>query len=458
MMQWDFVVEYKEHNYEEVYNHYNETSLSVISKENKFYCLWMAARARKFIVGVSAYTDYAEYYMEIISEYPDYVEPMYELCETAPSVITRYTLYKKCLQSLGLTHSHSDPEIKEWKALAGFLVESYNLEKYSDAYDVWVELQNTCILDKVDVKYKNWVDHVKKCGIDATNKLLRISSFAKFCYELSELKKGTNVFDIHFVWVQGHRTYSIIQYLAVRAARANIYTTANIYIYNDIEPKDNEYWELTKKYATIVHITPPRYINGKDVPYAQHVADIMRVCIIYRFGGIYLDFDLLLIKNISQLLEKFNCDKHVIMCKETDNKIWNGFIAAKPYNVFLSKWLREYESKYGDESGGCWWAGLSVETPMRLYKADNTDVTLLDRDTFLPFGFYDDAIYQVNYTGNEYSTSYGVHLWETEAEKRGVLPKNREWFDQHPDTIFAKLFSKYMDEVSQLKETNVSRT
>jgi len=274
------------------------------------------------------------------------------------------------------------------------------------------------------------------------------TSYDGFRNSLSKMhKENTSYFNsksFHFVWVKGHRTYSIIQYLAVRAA-LNINPGYQLFIYNDEEPVNNKWWELTKLHAIILHIKPPKIINGKNIPYAQHIADIMRICIIYEFGGIYIDADLLMVKPLETLLSSIQNKTDLVMCKETDDKIWNGFIAAgEPRNYFLERWIKEYETKYGDEIGGCWWAGLSVETPMRLYKESANDLRLLDTPNFLPFSFYDDTIYGVDWCEGVYETSYGLHLWETEAEKRGVLPKNTEWFSQHPLSIFAKLFGKYI--------------
>lgn len=169
----------------------------------------------------------------------------------------------------------------------------------------------------------------------------------------------------------------------------------------------------------------------------------MRICILYEFGGTYIDSDLLLIKSMNLLKLSKTEESSAIMCVETDNKLWNGLIITEPRNCFLGRWIKEYETKYGDLIGGCWWAGLSVETPMRLYKEDKTGMNILDTHTFLPFDIYDDTLYYGEWYEGVYDSSYGLHLWETEAEKRGVLPKNIEWFSHHPTSIFSKFFGKY---------------
>lgn len=452
LTNWKNVKAMYNKNYTLMYEHYERAEMHSKDGDYPFLREWYAARAYKMMVGEANYHDFSVKYLELFDKYPYHAEPVYELCQSAPLLHQRYDLYKKCLEC---TFEVEKNGVLEWKALCGLLVECHNLQKYDEAYEVWKNISRECVLEKIHSKYKEWVQYIIQCGNFVTEKMKAKSSYHLFRCELDSIKREGSIHDIHIVWVKGYRQYSIIQYLCVRASHELKHPTSNIYIYNDVEPDSDDskfWWDKTKEYATIVKVTPPRFINGVDVPHPQHVADIMRVCIIYRFGGTYLDSDLLLTKSLSPLIRRLEHHHspfgNVMMCKETDNKIWNGFImAANPHNPFLRRWIREYETKYGNPEGGCWWAGLSVETPMRLFKSDSTDVILIDTCKFLPFGFHDDKIYQGSpLIADPYPLSYGVHLWETEAEKRGVLPKNREWFIDNPNTIFTHLFGKYVSE------------
>lgn len=89
------------------------------------------------------------------------------------------------------------------------------------------------------------------------------NSYTKFRSELTTLRDKFSFENvIHVIWVKGHRTYSIIQYLTVRAA-VDTQPNHKVFIYNDEEPINNEWWEKTKNYATIIHVDPPKFINGK---------------------------------------------------------------------------------------------------------------------------------------------------------------------------------------------------
>jgi glycosyl transferase-like sugar-binding protein/alpha 1,4-glycosyltransferase len=296
------------------------------------------------------------------------------------------------------------------------------------------------------------------------------NTFAKFRYELSLLPKlQINSYTIpnviHFVWVQGwRRDYSFVQYLTIKAA-VKMQNPDKIYIYNNEEPVNNKWWDKSKaiQCVEIIYVTAPRHINGKYIEWEQHVADLMRLCILFERGGIYLDFDLLLIRPVDELLKLLDDYNSILMCRESDEKIWNGFIAVNSHNKFLQKWIREYETKYGTNDGGCWWAGLSVETPMRICNENNNYkecVILLEREIFLPFYHFDNILYTDNEklkaleTGENalknsenavqlFPKSYGVHLWETETDKRNVLPLSENYFTERPVTPFTALFSGY---------------
>lgn len=444
---------------------------SSLISEFDFQCMWSKARTFRWS-HESYYDKYATYYEEIFTKYPNYIEPIYELALSSTCASERRRLFKICMNRESHFHKCHNGNIKLWMAEGGYIIESYKLEKYQDAYDCWLNIKD--VLEKVDVMYDELANQITDCGIKSRDHLIGLATYARFQSELIEISKCRDVnkvpgqMDIHMVWILGNREYSLIHYLAVKCARET--QTINgipprIYIYNDGEPINNVWWEKTKAYAHIEHITSPRHVNGTYIHTAQHSADVMRIWILYEFGGIYIDTDLLLTKSLqgisNMLVDTKKIDgsletegietrtiilnDKIIMCQESDAKIWNGIIITYPHNEFLKLWIKEYETKYGTENGGCWWAGLSVETPMRLYKHDPNQVILIQKQVFLPFNLYDDTLYHYNDT-NPYTECYGIHLWETEAEKRNVLPKNNEWFEDENNSksIFSLMFKRYL--------------
>jgi mannosyltransferase OCH1-like enzyme len=85
-------------------------------------------------------------------------------------------------------------------------------------------------------------------------------------------------------------------------------------------------------------ITPHNFVNidyiNKTDSYAQK-ADIMRYEILYNYGGIYLDIDMEVLKNLEPLLTH-----NLVVCNEdnnTDKYMSNGFIASSKYNYNIKK-------------------------------------------------------------------------------------------------------------------------
>lgn len=252
---------------------------------------------------------------------------------------------------------------------------------------------------------------------------------------------------VHFIWLTQASycciEFSMIHYMAIKLA-VLLQQPSRIYIYNDKPPINNEWWdklcELDSTILSIITITAPRIINSHYIKTPQHLADVMRICILYEYGGIYLDTDLLLLKRIP--IETYT---QVTMCQESDRKLWNGFIAAPAMSPFMDRWLYEYELKYGTPLVGCWWAGASVETPMRLYRQTPDKVMILNKEIFLPIGLYDDRLYADTLCNPDFlQSSIGIHLWDSVTRRRGLLPENEQYFIDHPTTLFTKLFQSVL--------------
>jgi len=201
-----------------------------------------------------------------------------------------------------------------------------------------------------------------------------------------------------------------------------------IIIHNDIEPLDNEYWNKLKEYSQIeiVKRDRPREFDGFDLHFVQYQADVARLEILYEYGGIYLDLDVLIVKNFEDIF-KSNHDFYI--CKEgkdTENQesgLINSFLAAKPKNEFLRIWLDNFKTGLRMEN----WAYHIRETNQTLIK-DNPHYTIkygvcvLDHEYFFPFTWYDRHAFT---NKNEIifdDKTYGIHLFDTILH--GVLLQN----------------------------------
>jgi len=63
-----------------------------------------------------------------------------------------------------------------------------------------------------------------------------------------------------------------------------------------------EWWERAKKFVTPIEVSVPRKIYGNKLYHYAHKADVLRILILLKFGGIYLDIDTVWIKPFKPLL------------------------------------------------------------------------------------------------------------------------------------------------------------
>ena len=438
-MEWNQAISHFSSNYAKIQEYYMYLADHSLEKDARCYFSWMHARSSR-LTGLP-YEKYKYIYARAYEKFPDRIEALFELSQHAPQT-DRIRLLRECIYKSEPPSSTRwvTSDIYRWKALKNYVAACKEVGKTHESYDAWQMLmQREDLIPEIDLR------DCRESGQDVRDLLFvehdSYSIFRRQLKDVSDLVVGGIPNVIHIMWILGHRTYSMIQYLTVKIAY-DVQHPTKIYIYNDVEPENNEWWEKTKAYAEIVHITPPKFVNNNKIPWAQHVADLMRVWIMYTRGGIYLDADLMLVKPLDSVL----IPGTLTMCQETTDKIWNGFLAAPPRHDFFERWIHEYETKYGTAEGGCWWAGLSVITPMRLYKADSQKINLVPTHTFLPFGIHDDTFYSpTGYVEGMYSNSLGIHLCETEAEKRGVLPKTTDYFKQNPNTGFSRFFGKHKE-------------
>ena len=76
-------------------------------------------------------------------------------------------------------------------------------------------------------------------------------------------------------------------------------------------------------------------------------SDLLRFCILYNEGGVWMDDDLLLLKPLSQLTERmdhgvlFSYDRSVYKLAGGPGQVWTAFIAAKPRAEIFSRAMRQ---------------------------------------------------------------------------------------------------------------------
>ena len=105
--------------------------------------------------------------------------------------------------------------------------------------------------------------------------------------------------------------------------------------------------KISEKYGYKLElITKNNIHNYIDVPKrfyeikSNFQSDICRYYILDKYGGIYMDADIILYNNMDKLLNKLD-NKDMLILEEYTNKIGCAFIIAKK-NTFVSNFCKKY--------------------------------------------------------------------------------------------------------------------
>jgi len=229
-----------------------------------------------------------------------------------------------------------------------------------------------------------------------------------------------------------------------------------IMLHNDIEPIGNVCWDELKTFSQIevVYRERPRHFDGFDLKYVQYQADVARLEILYEFGGIYLDLDILVLRNFTDL---FKSDKSFYISRETGDHMGliNSFLAAKPKNEFLKIWLDSFKTGLRMES----WAYHIRDTNKQLigenphYKI-KYGIEILDHHHFFPVPWTDQAAFENKKTVVFKETTYGVHLFDTILHN--ILVKNAFFPDaeNRAGSFYQEFLSQIVDKIVVLTLKN----
>lgn len=158
-----------------------------------------------------------------------------------------------------------------------------------------------------------------------------------------------------------------------------------------------------------------------DSPFAQKafhtqkwafVADYARLKILYQYGGIYLDTDMLLLKNLEPLLEH-----NIFMGCEKSNLISVGILGTKPRHPILLKLLNYYQNTLFNIKKIKTIPSIVTELLIQKGFIGCKQPMILDDVSIYPPEYFYALPFpppqNKNYTHFITNNSYAVHLWES---------------------------------------------
>ena len=178
------------------------------------------------------------------------------------------------------------------------------------------------------------------------------------------------------------------------------------------------WWELAKQIAVLDRIELPTRVFGRPLWHYAHQCDLMRLLILRRYGGIYLDIDTLCVRPFTELL-----DNTCVMGHQTGRGLCNAVILSEPEGVFVNAWLdsfRRFRSTGRDQ----YWDEHAVIVPGLLAHQPQLrrSITICEeRAFFFPHWNNMAALFE---SGDEalFAQSYCIHYWETLTRQRRLQP------------------------------------
>ena len=163
---------------------------------------------------------------------------------------------------------------------------------------------------------------------------------------------------VHVIWFYPHNTtFRFHHMLCLLSIHRHLQPKVILFWYNN--HPTGPWWTFAKETVPSIDMmykAPPTSIFSQPVIVPEHQSDIARIEILLKFGGIYLDLDVIAVKPFRSLL------RHpVTMGAETPELLGSGIILAKKDAAFLKLWQNAYHN-FDDKQ----WNEHSVHMPMQI--------------------------------------------------------------------------------------------
>ncbi|KAI9353025.1 nucleotide-diphospho-sugar transferase [Zopfochytrium polystomum] len=245
---------------------------------------------------------------------------------------------------------------------------------------------------------------------------------------------------VHFVFGMkpdfGGFPFQFFNYMAIKMAHDAI-KPDKIMLHYKYEPY-GPYWDRVKRLVELVEIEKvPDQIFGNPVNDVAHKADVVRMQVMMKYGGIYLDSDVFAYRSFDPLLHH-----PMVMGKEVDYGLCNAIMISAPNSTFIRAWYESYRT-FDDSS----WNDHSVSMPIKLAKKMPKEICALPR-THMFYPTYESNHIKFIHEEDEYifdnGYQYAYHAWNHVA--RAYLKDLSPTTIRTTNTSFTRLLRKFLDD------------
>lgn len=172
---------------------------------------------------------------------------------------------------------------------------------------------------------------------------------------------------------------------------------------------------LLPDYLRELYEEPDRYVPNAGNNIYQFQSDILRLGIIYKHGGVYLDTDFVFLKPIDDLIEG---DIPFATYEDTKGNVSNAIFAFPSGHEFIkelmpalysrAKFMAHSSKRANSISGPALWT-LAIEAMASKYQ-----IKMMPPTAFYPYLWS-----ELHRSGEDFTGSYAVHHWNNMRNRKG---------------------------------------
>lgn len=218
---------------------------------------------------------------------------------------------------------------------------------------------------------------------------------------------------LHFVY--GFKARGDLPYYGAMAIKSALHFNPGwtAYYYTMHEPEGPN-WDAVKDRVTLILLKDFSYFGNARLHHYAHKADIVRLIVLNRVGGAYLDIDSITQRSFADLRAHDFVMGVQPAGPDSSSGLCNAIMFGRAGAAFSTRWLAEYDyfrSKGRDDL----WDYHSVKMPVRLAALFYSDITVLDyRAFFYPlWGNIRKALFSEASAiyAADFRQAYCFHLW-----------------------------------------------
>lgn len=168
-------------------------------------------------------------------------------------------------------------------------------------------------------------------------------------------------------------------------------------------------------------------IDPGEIPLAQNLSNLIRLAALYKYGGVYLDTDFIILKDLSRLRNSIGAQSTNTIGKWT--RLNNAVLVFDKNHPLVCKFMEEFASTFNGNKWGYNGPYLVSRVVSKVARREGFDFTVLPPMAFYPVDWtrVDGFFVQPNDRVRERwvkakirqlnGSSYGVHLWNSQSSR-----------------------------------------